>query len=430
MTFSKAIPLSAAVLLLLFFPSCTVKVEPLMPTPILFQELEFGPLDHIPDDDRWNLRRVYYATTRARNSNLQRIDYINEESAEISVGMAMIGFGGHQMTWDDLNEVSRQGQREETVPLSITGLFEAGNYTINEEGSIRQTQGAASWLFSNIDSAVQTARDKDILIFVHGAKVNFYNACAFAAQLDHFMGRDMTSIAFSWPTRQNIFAYAVGDDANRAYRSANALVSLVESLASETSARRIHILTWSAGGRLVTAALDQLRKRHADMSAEELRETYRLGTVYYAAADVPRNEFIAALPGINDLVDRVVVTASSNDEALKSAQFIMRGSLRIGQLGHNLEGEQLDIVLNADRLEFIDMSRGRDERGFDITGHRYWFNHPWASTDMLLSIRSDLEPEQRGLEPTEVSILWWMPEDYPQRLRNLVKLEENGGLRR
>ncbi|MEX0325324.1 MAG: alpha/beta hydrolase, partial [Puniceicoccaceae bacterium] len=345
-------------------------------------------------------------------------------------GMAMIGFGGHQMTWDDLNEVSRQGQREETVPLSITGLFEAGNYTINEAGSIQQTQGAASWLFSNINDAVQVARDKDILIFVHGAKVNFYNACAFAAQLDHFMGRDMTSIAFSWPTRQNIFAYAVGDDANRAYRSASALVSLVESLASETSARRIHILTWSAGGRLVTAALDRLRKRHASMSAEELRETYRLGTVYYAAADVPRDEFIDALPGINDLVERVVVTASANDEALKSAQFIMRGSLRIGQLGHNLEGEQLDIVLKADRLEFVDMSRGRDERGFDITGHRYWFNHPWASTDMLLSIRSDLEPEERGLEPTEVSILWWMPDNYPERLQSLRNIEDRGQLRR
>lgn len=406
-------------LFLLWFPSCSVKVEPLMPTPILFQELNTSPLDHIPLEDRWNLRRVYYATTRARENNLQRIDYSNQESAEISVGMAMIGFGGHQMSWEDLNAVSSQGDRDKVVPLSIAGIFEAGTFSIAEDGSIRQAQGASTWLISNIDDAVQTARDKDILIFVHGAKVNFYNACAFAAQLDHFMGRDMTSIAFSWPTRQNIFAYAVGDDVNRAYRSSTALVTLLEGLAKGTSARHIHILTWSAGGRLVTAALDQLRKRHPEFSADEMRETYRLGTVYYAAADVPRDEFITALPSINEIVDRIVVTASSNDEALRSAQFIMRGSPRIGQVDHNLNADQMQIVLQADRLEVINMSQGSEERGFDITGHRYWFNHPWASTDMLLSIRSDLEPEERGLEPTDYPILWWMPDDYPKRLREL-----------
>ena len=69
------------------------------------------------------------------------------------------------------------------------------------------------------------ARDKDILVYVHGAKVNFYNACAFAAQLDHFMGRDMTSMAFAWPTRQNILAYGTGADLKRAYRAARALAS-------------------------------------------------------------------------------------------------------------------------------------------------------------------------------------------------------------
>ena len=108
----------------------------------------------------------------------------------------------------------------------------------------------------------------------------------------------------------------------------------------------------------------------------------------------------------------------------------MRGSKRIGQIGHNLDDQQMQVVLAADRLEFIDMSRGRDERGFDITGHRYWFNHPWASTDMLLSIRSDLEPEERGLEPTEVPVLWWMPDDYPQRLKMLQNIEGKSGLRR
>jgi len=66
-------------------------VQPLMPTPVLFTELGIGPLDHIPEHQRWNHRRVYYATTREREDDLQRIDYGNAESDAVSVGMTLIG---------------------------------------------------------------------------------------------------------------------------------------------------------------------------------------------------------------------------------------------------------------------------------------------------------------------------------------------------
>ncbi|MEE4279694.1 MAG: hypothetical protein V2I82_14605 [Halieaceae bacterium] len=72
----------------------------------------------------------------------------------------------------------------------------------------------------------------------------------------------------------------------------------------------------------------------------------------------------------------------------------------------------------AEKLEVIDVSRNWEGRGFDITGHRYWFDHPWASTDLILAIRSDLGPKDRGLDPTELDLLWSIPADYPDRLRN------------
>jgi esterase/lipase superfamily enzyme len=256
---------------------------------------------------------------------------------------------------------------------------------------------------------------------VHGAKVNFYNASAFAAQLDHFMGRDMTSMAFSWPTRQNILAYGTGADVRRAYRHSAALVALLERLASDSVARRIHIVTWSAGGRLVTRALSDLYQRHRD-SADDLRARFRLGTVYFAAADVPGDEFIEALPRIDRLAQRVVVTASSNDGALNMASRFMGGDARIRQLRDRpLPEDQLRTVLDAERLEVIDMSRGADQRGFDITGHRYWFDHPWASSDLVLAIRSDLDAAERGLESQSTnSILWSLPADYPERLADTL----------
>ncbi len=406
---------------LLLAGCATPRVQPLMPTPVLFSELGLGPLDHVPADQRWKPRRVYYATTRQRSPDLQRIDYNNNESNRVSVGMTLIGFGGPDISWSDLNDYSSRAERERVVDLSIAGLVEAGYFGLDENGEMIDASGATDWLIADLNASIEAARDRDLLIYVHGAKVNFYNASAFAAQLDHFMGRDMTSMAFSWPTRQNILAYGSGADVRRAYRHGAALVALLERLATDSIARRIHIVTWSAGGRLVTRALSDLYERHHD-PAVDLRARLRLGTIYFAAADVPGSEFIEALPRIDALAQRVVVTASSNDGALNIAHRFMGGDVRIGQLRNRaLPEDQLRTVLDAERLEVIDMSRGADQRGFDITGHRYWFDHPWASSDLVLAIRSDLDADERGLEAQSAnSVLWSLPADYPERLLEML----------
>jgi len=94
----------------------------------------------------------------------------------------------------------------------------------------------------------------------------------------------------------------------------------------------------------------------------------------------------------------------------------------------NIEQWQLDRMESSGKLEIVDVSMGAEERGFDISGHRYWFDHPWASTDVLLAVRSDLDPEDRGLEQSQLAFLWYMPADYPQRLRKSM-LRADLGLR-
>jgi esterase/lipase superfamily enzyme len=225
---------------------CGVGVEPLMPTPVLYTESGFKPLDHIPSNEQWTPRRVYYATNRERSKSEQKISYGNKPSDEVTLGLTLIGFGGLSMSWSDLDRASTQSDRDEVVKLSIAGVVEAASFKIDASASEAGEPEQAGWLIEDLNDAIADARDQDLLIYVHGAKVNFYNACAFAAQLDHFMGRDMTSIAFSWPTRQDVFAYVTGSDVKRAYDSSSALASLIELLAAETPARQIHILSWSA----------------------------------------------------------------------------------------------------------------------------------------------------------------------------------------
>ncbi len=396
---------------------CGVGMEPLMPTPVLYTEGGLDLLDHIPEDERWTPRLIYYATTRARDPNLQKIAYGNTPSDEMSLGLALVGFGGPDVTWSDLRRASTQSNREAVIDLSIAGIIEAGAVPIAETPAGAAHAGEVGWLLENLSDAIDQARDKDVLIYVHGAKVNFYNACAFTAQLDHFMGRDMTSVAFSWPTRQDVFSYVFGSDLQRAYDSAVALATLIELLAAATPARRIHVLSWSAGGRVATRALATLRERHPDEADEALRARLRIGTVYFVAGDVPRDEFVDALPAIHAIADRIVVTASSHDPALDTAGRVMGGGTRIGQTSGTLTPEQVALLESLERLEVIHVSLGREQRGFDITGHRYWFRHPWASSDVVLAIRSDLPAGMRGLEQGESPVLWYMPADYPSRLR-------------
>jgi hypothetical protein len=53
-------------------------------------------------------------------------------------------------------------------------------------------------------------------------------------------------------------------------------------------------------------------------------------------------------------------------------------------------------------------------------GHRYFRKSPWASSDILMTLRYDLSPSARGLVQNENSPVWDFPPDYINRLRNAI----------
>jgi len=413
-------------LMLLMFPGCGIGVQPLMPTPVVYSESGFEPLAHIPEDERWIPRRVFYATNRARTDDPQKIEYGNNVSDTVSVGMALVGFDGPDVTWSTLDDISTAAQRDVDVSLSIAGIMEKGRYATSDSLEQAASPEAAGFMLDSLRDVIDDARDKDVLTYVHGAKVNFYNACVFAAQLDHFMGRDLTSVAFAWPTHQDIFSYIGGPDLARSYDSGAVLATFIELLAEETNAEQIHVLSWSAGARVAVSALADLASRYPDATPEELHERFRLGTVYFAAGDVPTAEFLRHAEAMNSLVDQLIVTQTDDDAALKASERVMAGGRRIGEESPRLFEQERDLLARLDKFEVVDVSIGSDARGFDITGHRYWFTHPWASSDVLLSIRTRLHPIERGLAQGPEPYLYYIPSDYPQRLRTLLQSSDLG----
>jgi esterase/lipase superfamily enzyme len=93
---------------------------------------------------------------------------------------------------------------------------------------------------------------------------------------------------------------------------------------------------------VTSEALYEIRQAHADFTTGEIWKTFRLGTVVFAAADVPLDLFLERLPSISEMAEKVVVTVSDADNVLRSAVSFMGGRERIGSEQTGMEGKQLD----------------------------------------------------------------------------------------
>ena len=197
-------------------------------------------------------------------------------------------------------------------------------------------------------------------------------------------------------------------------------------LSEHTEAKRINILSYSAGGRVTSKALSELRRKYAFVEGQTLKQKFRIGSVIFAAADVEVDTFIERLTGISELAEQVVVTISDDDVALIAAKKYMGGSVRTGTV--EAESIEIDFLENnmIENVELVDMSRGKEARGFDITGHHYWYRHPWASSDIIFAMRTNLPPSRRGLTKSEINGLWYLSTDYPILVKEAMQEELKG----
>src|SRR5207344_2129332 len=117
-----------------------------------------------------------------------------------------------------------------------------------------------------------------------------------------------------------------------------------------------------------------------------------------------------------DLAQQLVVYASRNDRALGFSSLVA-GASRLGRPDiADLTPEELERLAADPRLQAIDVSdvRGAHEMG-GMKGHGYWYANDWISTDVTLSLRHAIAPEQRCLvNPRGKRRVWEMPDDYPQ----------------
>ena len=331
------------------------------------------------------------------------------------------------LDWEQAKRTSLAADRGAKFPLQVSGCEEYGvlDAGIPVLAGIEGDPEAGRKFARRIDGHLAQATVKDIFIYVHGYKVVFEDPVLVAAELWHFLGYEGVFVAYSWPATPSVWAYA-SDIETAAYTARNLRI-LIEYLSKHTKARRIHVLGYSAGTRVVFGALAQLALLHSGKSAEEIRQRVRLGHVILTAGDVDRDMVAAFIEdGLLEVSDALTIYQSGSDAALGLSKWLFSRQ-RVGQVGNEEQfGESArDLVRSRKDLIVINASDAADAGSGN--GHGYFRNSPWVSSDILLTLRFDLSPARRGLVREEAHFSWEFPPDYLDRLRSLARSSSSPG---
>ncbi len=373
----------------------------LMPPPLLFHDDGTGlagVADALATDSRIE---VFYATSRLPVG--PRDDRVHTVAPDwrMHLGTATLRIGAEDSTLDQLREWSTRTTGDRPF-IHLERMAEAGT---------AGGDGEADWL-AQVDAALAASRARDVLIYVHGANTTVERAAGQAAQIRHFAGRQAVVVLFAWPTAENFLRYS--RDIYNAFGAAPHLADLVALLAGKTAADRIDVFTYSAGGTVGSDALGRLALERPDVAD-------RVGEVYHAAPDADFRDFVADLGAYAPHARRVTTALNLGDSALRLAAAVNRAS-RAGRpdLG-DLSPEAAEALLAAAADDEIDILQVRPENMPDLaaSSHTFWYDDPWVSNDMLLTMLFHLSPEERrlaaGAAPSRARY-WTFPPDYAERM--------------
>ena len=400
----------------------------LMPAPDVFDQGDWDPFtdrDPIADIPYGG---ILYATDRepARKKGQY---YLDERGHVLRLGVAQVTVGKEGMSWDEARRVSLLKNRPEDYPLRVTDVMEIGgldrsvNVLTDDLADKDPGRQADAQFAAKVNAKLAISRLKDVFIYVHGYKVVFENPLLVASELWHFLGYEGVFIAFAWPSTPSTLAYF--SDLETTALSAGNLRILIQYLAEKTDARRIHIVGYSAGTRVVAQALDQLALLNARPGCNDSGKDLRIGHVILTGSDIDLHLFGSYLvDGILDIVEDLSVYASSKDMALGMSKWVFRRE-RLGQVVSADLSRAADSYLRQNSKLII--VNATDSPGADSgNGHAYFRQSPYTSSDILTTLAFDLKPQERGLEQTDSRPIWTFPADYIDKLRvALVKAQSD-----
>ncbi len=398
----------------------------LMPTPEVLKDPRFDVFAANPTPLTTNEITTYYVTNRSRAGATSKSYFTSKPDEALHFGSATVRIGPPDFDINKLLGASTTEERSEKLEWTVTAApvmaseaKPAGDESGDAPRSLELTPDLKTF-FTELNRAVDASLTRKLTVYAHGANNKYNWSVSQGAQYQYFTGDNEVMLTFSWPSPGRISGYRL--DKSHANASAADFAHLLELLAEHSTAEKINVIGFSAGGRVVGGALGLLGSRHQDPS------DLRLGQIYLASSDQPLKPFIAALPAFYPLVDALTVTANPGDPVLGLAR-MTDAQVRLGAPGRQSGVESLDLtdaesarlkeMINSDRMSVIDLSRNLIE-GFEFS-HGAWYENPWVSTDALVYLLDGLRPQDRGLDSYESELgyqIWYFPEGYLERVEN------------
>jgi esterase/lipase superfamily enzyme len=400
-----------------------------MPAPDVYNGKGFTPFVEDIDKEAAPYRGMLYATDRApagpdvKKASEDRF-YTSERGHLLRLGIAKIELGKENFSWEEARKISLAKNRPDEYPLKVTDINELGVFHgsyhrfVDKDQLATKSDLPAKRYAELINKKLAISHKKDIFIYIPGYKVVFENPVLVATELWHYLGYEGVFIAFSWPATPKRTAYF--SDAETTLTSAAILRRFLDYLSQNTDAERINIIAYSQGTRLITEAMHDVALINYKKTREEVQRSLRLGNVVLVGSDIDRQVMGAYIvDGLLKVPEHLTVYASAKDKALDMSKFFF-GRSRVGQMF--AQGEMppttAEFLRQTPEISVINVT---DAEGAETeNGHRYFRKSPWASSDILMTLRYDLLPADRGLVRSEDNPVWTFPPDYIARLRSAI----------
>ncbi len=384
----------------------------LMPPPLLFQDGGERVFELAPALAEGSEIELFYATSRLPVGPRENRAYTVAPDRRLHLGTATLRIGEEGSTLDQLREWTTRANTGDRPFLHLVRMNEAATLA----GGAEPDADATAWL-AELESALAANRDKDVLIYVHGANTTVERAAGQAAQLLHFTGREAIVVLFVWPTAENFLRYS--RDIEKAFGSAPHLADLVSLIAQHTTARNIDVFTYSAGATVGSDALALVARQDPVAAA-------RLGEVYHAAPDADFRGFVDDLADYGKAARRVTTAVNLGDSALRLAGAVNRAS-RAGRPDlSELSPEAAVFLLQAANYQGLEIVQVQPETMAELaaSSHTFWYDDPWVSNDVLMTLLFHLSPADRQLDAGTTASgghYWTFPPDYPARMPALLE---------
>jgi len=441
----KTIKISTPFLLttgLLLITLLTAACQPavyLMPTPVGITSSNLDPFARTPEELRDSDIQVGYATNRIPIGVKQSRIYTTKFDQNLRMGLAKVQIGSGEESWEEVRQLSLATTPKDEILLSLSGVEEMAE--LRAEDSLDELRPEIAQLMRTFNEVIEKSRWKEVTLYVHGANNNFYRTASQAAQYAHFIGRQALVILYSWPSAESIIRY--GKDIANIRETVPTLARYIRLLAKHSTVRRINILAYSAGAKLVTQTLALLGEDTGIPDRKAYKDSLRLGSIYFAAPDTDLEEFVEQFRNYHDIVDHVTITVNPNDTVLAIAQAYRFGKAEQDRdeldteditTKSRLGAPNVDDISEEDAQWLIELSNtprlsliGIDAKTIPVVSkgaHDYWYSSPWVSTDTMLELNIHATPAQRGLAEIKGergARIWYFPPDYDQRIAVILK---------